>query len=83
LDIADKYDKTGAQVILRWHIQRNVVVIPKSTHKERIKENYHIWDFQLSEEDMAMVSSMDTGDPFLDPKNLELVKRLNGNKIHN
>lgn len=82
LNIANKYGKTVAQVILRWHVQRNVVVIPKSTHKERIKENYDIMDFQLSEEDMATIRSMDTGEPFLDPKSLELVKRLNGNKIH-
>lgn len=83
LDIANKYGKTVAQVILRWHIQRNIVLIPKSTRKERIKENYDIWDFQLSEEDMAIIRSMDTGEPFLDPRTLELVKRLNSNKIHN
>lgn len=51
--IGAKYGKTIAQVILRWHIQRGVVIIPKSVRKERIKENSNIWDFELSQEDMA------------------------------
>lgn len=80
--VGDKYGKTVAQVILRWHIQRGVVAIPKSVHRERIIENYNIWDFQLSEEDMTAIGSLDTGKPFLDQRSVALVRKLNGNKIH-
>ena len=57
--IGRKYGKTIAQVILRWHVQRGVVAIPKSVHRERIVENYSIWDFKLSEEDMNSIAAMD------------------------
>lgn len=57
--IAEKYDKTVAQVILRWHLQRGIVVIPKTTHIERMKENFDVFDFALSEEDMATIATLD------------------------
>lgn len=60
-EIGAKYNKTVAQVILRWHIQRGVVVIPKTTHIERMKENLDVFDFALSEEDMQLISKLDTG----------------------
>lgn len=59
-DIGKKYNKTVVQVILRWHIQRGVVVIPKTTHFERMKENFDVFDFTLSAEDMKLISSLDT-----------------------
>jgi len=58
--IGKKYGKSVAQVILRWLIQRGVVVIPKSVRKERLKENLDVFDFQLSEEDMQSVKTLDT-----------------------
>lgn len=60
-EIGAKYHKTAAQVMLRWHLQRGVVVIPKSTHIERMKENFEVFDFALTEEDMRAVAALDTG----------------------
>ena len=57
--IGAKYGKTGAQVILRWHIQRGIAVIPKSTHVERMRENLDVFDFTLTPEDMAAVAALD------------------------
>lgn len=57
--IAAQYGKTVAQVILRWHLQRGIVAIPKSTHIERIEENFRIFDFTLREEDMAAIAALD------------------------
>ncbi len=59
--IGEKYGKTAAQVMLRWHIQRGVVVIPKSTHLERMKENFEIFDFELTAEDMRAIAALDKG----------------------
>lgn len=59
--IADRYGKSPAQVIIRWHLQRGVIVIPKSTHKERIEQNFDVFDFSLSDHDMHAISALDTG----------------------
>lgn len=57
--LAEKYNKTTAQIILRWHIQRGVVVIPKSTHKARMEENLQVFDFVLEPKDMNRISALD------------------------
>lgn len=57
--IADKYNKTVAQVILRWHLQRGIVVIPKSTHIGRMKENFNVFDFELTADDMSAIAYLD------------------------
>lgn len=59
-EIGEKYGKTPAQVMLRWHIQRGVVAIPKSTHIERMEENFNIFDFELTAEDMDAIGALDT-----------------------
>lgn len=59
-EIGEKYGKTPAQVMLRWHIQRGIVVIPKSTHIERMEENFNIFDFELTAEDMDAIGTLDT-----------------------
>jgi 2,5-diketo-D-gluconate reductase A len=59
--LADRYAKSPAQIILRWHIQLGNVVIPKSVTPARIRENIDVFDFELSEDDMASVATLDTG----------------------
>lgn len=58
--LGDKYNKTVAQVILRWQLQRGIVVIPKSTHKERMAQNLDVFDFTLTDEDMQAIAALDT-----------------------
>lgn len=58
--IGEKYGKTAAQVMLRWNIQRGVIVLPKSTHKERMIQNLDVFDFTLKEEDMSAIAGLDT-----------------------
>ena len=60
-EIGAKYGKSAAQVVIRWHIQRGVVVLPKSTHVERIKQNFDVFDFNLTSEDMTAITALNTG----------------------
>lgn len=59
LEIGRRYGKSAAQVVLRWHLQRGVVVIPKSTHVERMRENFDVFDFALSDADMTAIAALD------------------------
>jgi diketogulonate reductase-like aldo/keto reductase len=58
-ELAQKYKKTIAQIVLRWNIQKDIVVIPKSIHPERLAENFAIWDFEITPEDMQAIDSLD------------------------
>ena len=59
--IGGKYGKTAAQVALKWNAQRGVSIIPKSVHVERMEQNIDIWDFELTDEEMAKVAAKDLG----------------------
>lgn len=77
--IGAAYGKTPAQTVLRWLWQKNIIAIPKSVHAERIRENFEIGDFELSEEDMRVIEKMDLGKSLiLDIQSLEEVYRLKG-----
>ena len=60
-EIGAKYGKSAAQVVLRWNVQRGVVVIPKSVHRDRMEQNLNIWDFKLTDEEMAAIAPLDIG----------------------
>lgn len=75
VSIATKHQRSIAQIVLRWMIERNIAVIPKSVHKERIMENIDVFDFELSANDMALIATLDKGESaFFDHRNPEIVK---------
>ena len=77
--IARAHDKSVAQVVLRWLIQRGVVVIPKSVRRDRMEENFNVFDFELADSDMAVVTTLEKGEPlFIDHRDPAAVDMLKG-----
>lgn len=82
LEIAQKHSRSVAQIILRWLTLRGIVVIPKSVHKERMEENFNIFDFELTEDDNDRIKSLDTKTSlFFDHRNPEIVKWMANRKL--
>ena len=80
--IGAKYNKSIAQVVLRWHIQRGIVTIPKSVRKERMDENMNIFDFELNQEEMEKIKTLDTNtSSFFDHRDPKMVKWLGERKL--
>lgn len=80
-EIGEKYGKSVAQVILRWIIQRGIIVFPKSTKHERMVENTDLFDFELSDEDMEKIKELETGEPIVDINSAEFLEFLNQNVV--
>lgn len=81
--IGERYGKSAAQVALRWNIQRGVVVIPKSVHRERMEQNMDVWDFALTDADMAEIAKLDIGySEIVNHYDPAFVKMLHGMKLH-
>lgn len=81
--IGERYGKSSAQVALRWNVQRGVSVIPKSVRRERMEENFDIWDFALADDEMAAIAKMDLGrSEIVDHGDPAFVRMLHGVKIH-
>lgn len=82
-EIGKAHGKSAAQVALRWNIQRGVAVIPKSVHKERMEQNFDIWDFKLTDDEMHRISALDLGhSEIVDHNDPAFVKMLHGLKVH-
>ena len=82
VSLAGKYKRSVAQIVLRWLIQRSVVVIPKSVRKERMIENFNVFDFELSSEDMDLIVSLDTKKSlFFDHRDPEIIKWFASRKL--
>ena len=77
--IGEKYHKSVAQVVLRWQLQRGIVCIPKSTRRERMEQNFNVFDFILSQEDMDAIAALDSGvSSFFDHRDPAVVEMLEG-----
>ncbi len=81
-EIGAGYDKSVAQVVLRWMLQRNVVVIPKSVNPERMAQNLDVFDFALSDDDMAKIATLDEGSSqFFDHRDPDMVRWLSARRL--
>lgn len=82
-EIGNRYGKTPAQVALKWNVQRGVVIIPKSTHIERMEQNMDIWDFELSADEMAKITALDLGkSKIVDHSDPAFIKMIHSLKLH-
>ena len=79
-EIGNTHHKSVAQVVLRWELQRGIICIPKSTHKQRMQENFEVFDFELSDDEMKQIATLDTHTScffnHLDPKTVEQLTSL-------
>ena len=81
-EIGQKYGKANGQVILRWLMQRGIVVIPKSVHKNRMEENFDVFDFELSDEDMQTIAKLDKNESqFFDHRDPETIEQIFGSSL--
>lgn len=81
--VGEKYGKSAAQIALKWNVQRNVVIIPKSTHIERMEQNMDIWDFELTADEMAEISNLDLGkSEIVDHSDPAFIKMIHSLKVH-
>jgi diketogulonate reductase-like aldo/keto reductase len=78
LKLSEKYKKTPAQIVLRWDIQRGIITIPKSEKPERIKENFEIFDFELTEDEVKQIDALDGKQKRIQDKEEDLIKQING-----
>lgn len=82
-EIGEKYGKTPAQIALKWNVQRGVVIIPKSTHIERMEQNIDIWDFELTEKEMTQITKLDLGrSEIVDHSDPAFIKMIHSLKVH-
>jgi diketogulonate reductase-like aldo/keto reductase len=77
LKLSEKYKKTPAQIVLRWDIQRGIITIPKSEKPERIKENFEIFDFELTEDEVKQIDALDGKQKRIQDKEEDLIKQIN------
>lgn len=72
IELGKKHQKSAAQVIIRWHLQSDIIVIPKSVHEERIQENFDVFDFTLSEDEIALIDGLNINERLgADPDNFD------------
>lgn len=81
--IAKKHQRTIPQIVLRWHVQNNMIAIPKTIHQDRMKENMAIWDFELDDQDLDLIANMDIGySEIINHQSYTTAKWLNKYRIH-